>query len=220
MVERGLYSTRFRHAEADRAFVAATLSPLLEGMPAGRSVLEVGCGVGEWLALVGSLQRDRDRPAAERYGFDLSPAMIEIALEYLAGDVPADHLAVADLLEPEAYRFPDAPPVGLVYAYDVVQQLPPRMQRDGVRAMYRGLDRGGVLVVFDQDARHPAGRRMALKKLVTRWLRLPLVPRFYLLARYPDPAAIVAALEHEGALVDVRRGEAGARIAIVARRPG
>ena len=214
----GIYSTSFRHADVDRAFVIDVLSPLLRSMLPGTAVLEVGCGTGDWLQLIGDLLRQVGRPMGDRYGFDLTPEMVEIARERL-GDLPADHVRVGDLLRPEAYEFGDGPPFGLTVAYDVVQQLPRRLQVAGIRSIYARVPPGCSLVVFDQDASHPAGRRMGAKKLITRWLRIPLVPRFYLVARYPSVRQLVSALESTGANVEVVRGPVGARIAIVATRP-
>jgi hypothetical protein len=141
-----------------------------------------------------------------------------LAAERLGGELPADHLRVGDLLNPASYDFGRGEPFGLVFAYDVIQQLPKSLQLAGVRAIYDSVAAGGVLVVFDQDSATPAGRRMELNKALTRWLHIPLVPRFYLVARYPRAARVVQELRLAGAEVELRRA-GGARVAIVARRP-
>src|SRR3546814_2630858 len=47
------------------------------------------------------------------------------------------------------------------------------------RRMVAALAPGGVAVIFDNEADSRFGRRMALRKLVTRYSGLPLVPRYY-----------------------------------------
>lgn len=219
MVKAGLYSARFRHADADRAFVADTLGELIAELPPGVAVLEAGCGVGDWIGLVGQILGSAGRPTRDRYGFDLTPEMIAIAAETLASELPRDHLRTGDLFDDDAYAFDTPTPFGLIYAYDVIQQLPPSMQLDGARALYRRIPPGGSLALFDQDAATRAGRRMAFRKAVTRYLRIPLVPRFYLVARYPRASDLVDGLRSEGAAVEVRRPGDGARVAVIARRP-
>lgn len=219
MVEAGVYTLRFRHADVDRAFVADTLGPLVDELPPGVAVLEVGCGVGEWIELMGELLARADRPTHNRYGFDLTEEMVAIASDYLAPTLPADHVHVGDLFADQAYVFDTPSPFALIYAYDVIQQLPASIQLDGVRSVFDRIPPGGFLVLFDQDAATPAGRRMALRKAVTRYLRIPLVPRFYLVARYPRAADVVDTLRAAGAVVEVRRPDDGARVAVIARRP-
>src|SRR3546814_19222585 len=56
--------------------------------------------------------------------------------------------------------------------------------------MVAALAPGGVAVIFDNEADSRFGRRMALRKLVTRYSGLPLVPRYYCNAAYPPLARI------------------------------
>jgi SAM-dependent methyltransferase len=194
--------------------------PLVAGLDGEATALEAGCGVGEWIELVMSLPETP--PTMDIRGFDLSPELIELARTRLAGTVPDEHLYVADLLDPGAWAPDGAPPPGcdLILAFDVIQQLPPSDQPAGTAALFRALRPGGHLVVFDQDARSPAGRKMGLRKAVTRWLHIPLVPRWYLIARYPSAKRLVTFLEALGGSVQLVRRGSGARFAVVARRSG
>src|SRR3546814_12322438 len=60
---------------------------------------------------------------------------------------------------------------------------------------------GGVAVVFDNEADSPFGRRMALRKLVTRYSRLPLAPRYYCNAAYPPLARLQKQIAEPAPLV-------------------
>lgn len=220
MVDAGVYSARFRHSDDDRDFVSVTLAPLIENLPPGAAVLEAGCGVGDWLHLVGEILARAGHSPQRRYGFDLTPEMVSLAADVIGPELPAEHLRVGDLLSSEPYEFPDAPEFGLIYAYDVIQQLPRSLQQDGVRALYGRLGSGGTLAIFDQDAASRPGRRMEIRKAITRYLRIPLVPRFYLVARYPRAEDVASTLRDAGAEVEVVRPGESARVAIVARTPG
>ena len=44
---------------------------------------------------------------------------------------------------------------------------------------------GGAALIFDNDAESPFGRRMALRKFMTRYFGLRLVPDYYCNASYP-----------------------------------
>lgn len=218
LVGDGVYTTGFRHSDADRDLVRTLLAPIVGALGPDDAVLEAGCGVGEWLEMVVGLTAPGTPPTI--CGFDLTPEMVEVARRRLAPAWPAVRLRTGDLLDPAAYETPGSRGFGLVYAFDVLQQLPRDAQLRGLLAMYAAVAPGGHLVLFDQDAASAAGTRMGLKKAITRYLRIPLVPRFYLVARYPRAVGLVRALTELGAAVELVRPGSGARFALVATRAG
>jgi hypothetical protein len=77
---------------------------------------------------------------------------------------------------------------------------------------------GGVLVVFDHDRQSPYGRRMGIKKWVTRHLFVPLVPRWYIHAAYPPLGRYAAQMARRGDLaVEVAARPDWPRRALIAR---
>ena len=85
-------------------------------------------------------------------------------------------------------------PFDLVYTFDVVQQLPMSKQWDSVEAMLSVVAPGGSLVIFDHDGRSVYGRKMRLKKVLRRYLRVPLVPAWYVYSVYPPLGQYAARL--------------------------
>src|SRR3546814_8250178 len=76
--------------------------------------------------------------------------------------------------------------------------------------MVAALAPGGVAVIFDNEADSRFGRRMALRKLVTRYSGLPLVPRYYCNAAYPPLARIQKQIAESAMMVSeivIRRSE-------------
>lgn len=204
LVARGACSGEFEHAPPAQAFFRECVGRVARGLDASRglSVLDCGCGTGVWLDFLARTLFASPPAPVRYYGFDVSAGMIGIARRKLAGRVPSDHLRQGDILEDAAYAFGDLHQAfDLIYAYDVVQQLPRRRQLDASRAMLRHLVPGGAVVVFDHERNSAYGRWMGLKKLLTRRLRLGLVPQFYCNARYPALAAIGRRLEVPGALI-------------------
>jgi hypothetical protein len=57
---------------------------------------------------------------------------------------------------------------------------------------------GGVALIFDNDAESPFGRRMALRKFLTRYCGLQLVPDYYCNASYPRLERLRQKLQREG----------------------
>jgi hypothetical protein len=100
--------------------------------------------------------------------------------------VAADHFQQGDILNDSTYGFPGrSGRFDIIFAYDVVQQLPPALQYQACETMLGRLAAGGALIVFDHDSQSRYGRQMAFKKFVTRYLRIELVPRYYCNAKYP-----------------------------------
>lgn len=157
------------------------------------------------------------REGLELYGFDLTPDMVEVARRRLGDRIPQENLHQGDVLSDSAYEFDGAPgSYQLIYAFDVVQQLPRSRQLEAVRAMLKHLDEGGCAVVFDHDRWSPYGLRMGLRKLVTKYLRVPLVPRYYCNARYPALSRFASRLAASGAYsTDVRVAPDGKKRALL-----
>lgn len=218
LVAGRVYDAGFRHEDWARAFFAEVMAPALERDP-GRvaRILECGCGTGFWLAEVAALTAGRPRLLD---GFDLSADMISQARQRLGlADVRAD-VRVGDVLDDAAYEGQGGNEYEVVFAYDVVQQLPRAMHPRTVTQMFRHVAPGGWLVVFDHDAGSRYGRTMGFKKLLRRYLGLPLVPYHYIHAAYPHLGRLRAGLIRAGGLdVDVRVEREGRHRALVARRP-
>src|SRR3546814_10879975 len=108
-------------------------------------------------------------------GFDLSPRMVEVAREKRRDRAAPADLRPGNMLERKSYSFEGlSGGFDLVFTYDVVQQLPRAAQAATCRRMVAALAPGGVAVIFDNEADSRFGRRMALRKLVTRYSGLPL----------------------------------------------
>jgi SAM-dependent methyltransferase len=201
LVEQGVYSVTFEHSAAARGFLEACIREIAGNLAPGRSmtVLDAGCGTGAWLDVVQQLLGERS-PPVHYYGFDLTPQMIDVARRRLAGKLPPEQLQTGDALDDRSYTFPGGPRLfDLIYSYDLVQQLPRRAQFDVCRQVLKHLSPAGVAVVFDHDRSSLYGAIMGAKKLATKYLAIPLVPRFYCYARYPPLAAFARRLRATGA---------------------
>lgn len=186
LVASGVYSRSWEHSTWAIDFVSDVMSRFLaeratEVVPP--RVLECGCGTGVWLS---TAARVLGPSGASLAGFDLSPAMTDVARVRLADIDPPVELHVGDVLDDLAYTVGISDRHDLVFAFDVVQQLPREVQWDAIVVMLRHVEEGGWLVVFDNDAKSRFGREMGFKKWLRRYFNIPLVPRFYIHARYPD----------------------------------
>jgi SAM-dependent methyltransferase len=219
-VEAGVYSLDFEHSSSARSFFAEAIRAALASTtrePSGLSVLECGCGPGAWLDLLPTILE----PAgctARYYGFDLTAEMVDLARRRLRSRVPREHLRIGDVLDPGSYIFPDsAGRFDLIYAYDVVQQLPLSHQRRACETMVARLTPTGVLVLFDQERYSLYGLKMGAKKLLTRYVGLNLVPYFYCNARYPALSRLSRRLDAQGYLTRILRASTIAKRALVVR---
>jgi len=188
LVEDGVYSADFEHSPAAKDFVAAVLARAMPHPPARRrlTVLDCGCGTGAWLAFLAAALRQSGITDARLCGFDLSGNMVDVARRRLAGLAEPDDLRVGNLLDETSYQFEGATDgFDLVFAYDVVQQLPRRDQLASCELMASRLAPDGVALIFDNDSRSKFGRRMARRKFLTRYFGMKLVPRYYCNAAYP-----------------------------------
>lgn len=189
LVERGVYTADFDHAPAAKAFVSGVLqevAPLLSRR-APLSVLDCGCGTGIWLSFLHAQLSLAGITGLRLCGFDLSDRMVEVAREHLRGLVSADDIRAGNVLERQSYAFEGLPAgFDLIFTYDVVQQLPRSRQPEACEAIAAALAPDGLALIFDNDGATRFGRRMALRKFVTRYCGLRLVPRYYCNASYPQ----------------------------------
>jgi hypothetical protein len=194
--------------------LACTHHPILRKV----QLLECGCGAGAWIEFL--LDNFPDLPAESIHGFDLTPALIEQAKLRMTSRLPAANLWVGDILEAASYRQPPSDAgYDLILTYDVVQQLPRRLQLLAVETMYLHLSFGGVLLIFDNDCQSAYGRKMAWKKFLTKYVGLPLVPRYYCAAHYPGLKTLVAKLCALGAVCEVLQIPETPKYAVLAHKP-
>ncbi len=195
LVRDGAYDEGFEHAPSMRAFFEKCLGDVFKRIDGGNGlrVLDCGCGPGAWMDVVYRMEKPREN--VEYYGFDLTPEMVEVARKRLEGRVSSTHIHQGDILSTASYDFDGGKEAyQVMYAFDVVQQLPRRAQLDAVQTMLGRLARGGCVVIFDHDRWSPHGLRMGFKKLVTKYLGISLVPRYYCNARYPALARFASKL--------------------------
>jgi SAM-dependent methyltransferase len=223
LVEQGVYSSDFEHPPFLQRFFADTLEQHSAlGREGGQaSVLDCGCGTGAWLSLAQHIGTRR-RKALRLFGFDISDRMVELARGRLGDAGSSEDIRRGDLLDAASYRFANATDgFDVIYAFDAVQQLPPERQYECCRLMLEHVRPGGVLVVFDHDARSPYGRSMARKKFLTRYLGFRLVPRYYCNAKYPPLAEFAQRLNAEpGISCRLIAATDSPKMALVATRAG
>jgi SAM-dependent methyltransferase len=199
LVRNGTYDSRFEHAPHVRAFFEDCMQYASSGIGAASEVriLDCGCGPGAWLDL---LSRANGRDGRKHFfGFDLTPEMVATARTRLEGRVPPSHLQQGNILSDASYVFSgDDRPYQILYAFDVVQQLPRKLQLEAIKRMMARVAADGCAVVFDHDRWSPHGLRMGFRKLVTKYLRVELVPRYYCNAHYPALARFASKLRASG----------------------
>jgi SAM-dependent methyltransferase len=219
LIDRGVYSDSFVHGEPERHLVESVLRPIIATFtgPGGR-ILDCGCGPGAWLLEVSRFVDEAEATAA-LFGFDLTPGMVDLASKRFAGRPVPANLWVGNVLDASSYRFEGATEFALVYAFDVVQQVPKADQLRAVETMLLAVAPGGTLVVFDHDRTSPYGRRMGLKKWLTRHTPVALVPRYYIESAYPPLQAFADQLGRRTDLVvEVRTVPESPKRALVVHR--
>lgn len=186
LIAKGVYGGDFRHSDQARSFFVESMGRAVDSAKGnGRlAVLECGCGTGVWLE---TLRRECLAGGEfELYGFDITPGMIDIARDKLSRVAPADHFHEGDVAKQRSYEFADPTrPFDVIFAYDVVQQLPRGLQFEACAVMLDNLAEGGTAIIFDHDSNSAYGRKMARKKFLTQYLGMKLVPRYYCNAKYP-----------------------------------
>lgn len=193
LVESGTYSAGFDHAPKAKSFASSVLAAVDARLPrrAPLTVLDCGCGTGAWLSFLHGWLTEAGRPDIRLCGFDLSQRMIDVAREKLQTLAATADLRTGDVLERQSYAFEGVSAgFDLIFTYDVVQQVPRQRQAEACRMIVAALAPAGLALIFDNDSATRFGRRMALRKMLTRYCGLRLVPRYYCNASYPPLAQI------------------------------
>lgn len=187
LVDSGVYSAEFDHSAPAKAFVGKVLQEAVARLAQGPvNVLDCGCGTGAWLDFVRQQLLQTGRATHRLCGFDLSERMIDVAHERLRGSADASDVRQGNVLDPSSYVFAGLEGgFDLIFTYDVVQQLPRARQIEACFVIAAALAPGGIALIFDNDANTRFGRRMAMRKFLTRYFGLKLVPRYYCNAAYP-----------------------------------
>ena len=193
LVDNGIYSAGFDHAPKAKSFASSVLAAVGPRLPrrVPLTVLDCGCGTGAWLSFLHHWLTQAGMADIRLCGFDLSQRMIDVARDRLqALAVPAD-LRTGNVLERQSFAFEGVSAgFDLIFTYDVVQQVPRQRQVEACKMMVTALAPAGWALIFDNDSATRFGRRMALRKILTRYCGLRLVPRYYCNASYPPLAQI------------------------------
>jgi 2-polyprenyl-3-methyl-5-hydroxy-6-metoxy-1,4-benzoquinol methylase len=150
---------------------------LLDHVPAGSTVLDIGCGGGLWLRLLEATGRVR-----AGVGFDASAESIELARRSLPAGPPADLRFEHRRVEQPWPGPPEfAERFDVVSIIDVMHHVPPAAQR-GLLTMAAGRVAAGGRLIYKDMAARPWWRGWANRlhdlAMVREWIN------------YVDPAAI------------------------------
>ncbi|NRP70458.1 Trans-aconitate 2-methyltransferase [Ensifer psoraleae] len=173
--------------------------------PPGASVLEVGCGTGRNLAMIGELY-----PDARLFGLDISAEMLATARTKLRRQGRSDvTLRVADATNftPAAFDLPGFDRIVISYALSMI----PEWERS-LDAAIAALNPGGSLHIadFGQQEGWPGGFR----RLLQAWLRrFHVTPREALFDVLHDKA------DRNGAVLELKSIGRGYAWLAVYRRP-
>jgi demethylmenaquinone methyltransferase/2-methoxy-6-polyprenyl-1,4-benzoquinol methylase len=156
--------------KASRGRVRAIKEAVVEEVPQGARVLEIGCGTGELASmLIGR--------GARVDAFDASPAMVEVVQERIAEEVLAGELAVQqmgvdgmDSLPSDHY---DAVVSTLVFS-----ELSTDERAYALKHSARILKSGGLLVIADEVV-----PRKATARILQSAVRVPMLAATYLASR-------------------------------------
>jgi 2-polyprenyl-3-methyl-5-hydroxy-6-metoxy-1,4-benzoquinol methylase len=147
-----LHTKPFRNepAETSRLLVDAALVIALLDLRPGISLCELGCGSG-WLS------RFAARQGVRTVGYDISPAMVEIAREEATREGLDVRYEVADMetLEPEEE-------FDTCLLYDALHHS--ERPDAALRTARRALQRGGLLLVSEPNWMHRFGGKEAAKR--------------------------------------------------------
>lgn len=222
LVQQGVYSPDFEHAPPAQRFVESVLARISGDFSDRKRIafLDCGCGSGAWLDFALARLGTDHGLTVRGFGFDITPEMAQAARGRLGRSVCETDIAVGDVLDPAAYRFASGQRhFDVIFAYDIIQQLPRRSQFAACQLMVSRLSDNGMLIVFDHDRHSRYGRRMGFRKFVTRYLGMRLVPRYYCNAHYPPLAQFAKRLEANGPFnCEIMIGEEIPKQALIVRR--
>ncbi len=136
-------------AEATWGLQIATARKILPGVPglqgrldAGGTVLEVGCGTGNFL-----VQAAKAFPNARILGADIDADSLAVARERLAGAGVADRVR---LVEGDAGQLVEPASVDAVVMIEVLHEISPGIRGAVVNGAARTLKAGGAFVIVDE----------------------------------------------------------------------
>jgi ubiquinone/menaquinone biosynthesis C-methylase UbiE/uncharacterized membrane protein YphA (DoxX/SURF4 family) len=157
----------------------ALTSELLPELASARRVLDVGCGPGQFTVFIAEAL-----PAAEVWGIDLAPTMIELARAH-AGDSPAAarlHFEVADVAR---LPFTDGM-FEAVISSGSIKHWPDAIA--GLREIHRVLARDGRGFVAEMNRLAPPSAIAAQRRRLRHWFFRWIYPRVFTKALSPEEA--------------------------------
>lgn len=191
--EKGTYGFSHFHSSKSRRFFLQILEHSLAGLWKTKEtmrVLECGVGDGAWLE---TIMQERIWAPNEIAGFDLTPELVEISRERFRRMPKSQNsvvfLKTGDITDDNAYYLSQkstAKKFNLVFCYDVIQQLPDALRLIAVQRMVNWMADNGCAIVFDKHRWTIANLKMGIKKFITKFTGVKLVPKFYLQAHYPN----------------------------------
>ena len=156
-----------------------------------RSLLDAGCGPA-------SMLRDLDLPGLERYGFDVTPEMIQEARRVLGRqDLSPERIWQGSVLDGEAFVPPGGAPAGGFEAancFGVLPHIPAEADGDVIAHLRDALAPGGIMAV---EARNELFGLFTLNRYSRALFRDRLIREDALAERVETPAegdALAAAL--------------------------
>ena len=173
----------------------ALVSDLLGDLAGARRVLDAGCGPGQFTILVAERL-----PAAEVWGIDLAPTMIELARSH-AAESPARervHFEIADVAK---LPFPDAE-FDTVLSSGSIKHWPD--PEAGLRELHRVLAPGGRAFIGEMNRTAPPDAVARHRQLIRHWFFHLIYPRVFEKALTPEEARDVFARSPFGAPVHER----------------
>lgn len=161
---------------------------LLNGHGAHK-VLDAGCGPA-------SMLRDLNELGATRYGFDLTPEMVDVAREILADQgVPANQIWEGSVLDPDAFRSLPGEVAGYdaVICIGVLPHVPEAADSKVLTNLCRAVRPGGLVAV---EARNQLFALFTLNRYSRTFFRETLIDESGLRKRAgKDAESLEAALE-------------------------
>jgi ubiquinone/menaquinone biosynthesis C-methylase UbiE/uncharacterized membrane protein len=144
-----------------------------------RRVLDVGCGPGQFTVLIAE-----DLPAAQVWGVDLAPTMIELARAHAAASPAAErlHFEVADVAH---LPFPDGN-FDVVVSSGSIKHWPDPVA--GLAEIHRVLRRDGRAFIAEMNRLAPPEAIAAQRGRLEHWLFRLIYPHVFTKALTPDEA--------------------------------
>jgi len=190
LIEKGIYSVNFNQPKWAQSFFLKVIDCFIDNNT--KNVLECGIGTGFWIKLLFSRY-----PYLKFYGFDLSDKMIELAKKNL-NFFSQILIKKGNILDTESFCFDDVSIFDIIFCYDVIQQL---SSEDYLKAIYQMLShasKNGLVIIFDNEKFSFYSFKMTFKKMITKFLKIPLVPLEFCNVRYPSLNYLKKEIEKNG----------------------